>query len=83
MNMARKQVLVQLDDALVARLDKLAKQLRTNRSDLLRRGAQAVLEAHALVEADERLVEAYREQPQEPAIVAAAVRLASQVGAPW
>lgn len=83
MNMARKQVLVQLDDELVARLDRLAKQLGTNRSDLLRRGAQAVIEAHALVEADHRLAAAYREQPQDPAIVAAAAHLASQAGTPW
>lgn len=83
MYMARKQVLVQLDDELIARLDALAEQMGTNRSDLLRRGAQAVIEAHELAEADRRLVEAYREQPQDPAIVEAAARLARETAAPW
>jgi metal-responsive CopG/Arc/MetJ family transcriptional regulator len=83
MYMARRQVLVQLDDELVARLDALAEALGTNRSDLLRRGAQALIEAHELVEADRRLVEAYRLQPQDPAIVAAAARLAGETAPPW
>ena len=83
MYMARKQVLVQLDDELVARLDALAEELGTNRSDLLRRGAQAVIEAHELAEADRRLVEAYRLQPQDPAIVEAAARLAGETAPPW
>jgi len=34
-----------LDDDLVERLDLLAADLGTNRSELLRRGAQAILEA--------------------------------------
>ena len=38
MFMSRREVLVQLDDDLVDRLDKLAKTLGTNRSELLRRG---------------------------------------------
>ena len=83
MYMARKQVLVQLDDELITRLDRLAERLGTNRSDLLRRGAQAVIEAHELAEADHRLVEAYRERPQDPAIVEAAARLATQTALPW
>ncbi|HEY8202779.1 MAG TPA: ribbon-helix-helix domain-containing protein [Actinomycetota bacterium] len=81
--MTRKQVLVQLDDELIARLDRLAERLGTNRSDLLRRGAQAVIEAHELAGADRRLVEAYRERPQDPAIVEAATRLAGQTAVPW
>lgn len=38
--MARRQVLVQLDDATVDRLDVLAEQLSVSRSELLRRGAE-------------------------------------------
>lgn len=83
MGMARKQVLVQLDDELIARLDALAERMGTSRSDLLRRGAQAVIEAHELAEADRRLVEAYREQPQDPAVVEAAARLAGETAPPW
>ena len=45
MVMARRQVLVQLDDDLVARLDALAARRKVSRSELLRRGALAVLEA--------------------------------------
>ena len=83
MVMARKEVLVQLDDELVRRLDALAARLGTSRSELVRRGALAVLEAEELAAADRRLVEAYRAQPQDPAIVAAAVRLAAETAPPW
>ena len=41
--MRRREVLVQLEDDLVERLDRLAEQEGTSRSDLLRRGATAVL----------------------------------------
>ncbi|MGH9893143.1 MAG: ribbon-helix-helix protein, CopG family [bacterium] len=40
--MARREVLVQLDDDLVARLDALAQRVEVSRSELLRRGALAV-----------------------------------------
>jgi len=65
--MARREVLVQLDDELVSRLDTLAAKAGTSRSELLRRGAVAVLEAAELAEADQQLVDAYRRQPQDPA----------------
>lgn len=81
--MARKEVLVQLDDELVTRLDLLAAQAGTSRSELLRRGALAVLEAADLAEADQQLVDAYRLQPQDPAIAAAAARLAAQSAPEW
>jgi metal-responsive CopG/Arc/MetJ family transcriptional regulator len=42
--MARKQVIVQLDDELIAGLDTLADQLGINRSELVRRGAKMVLD---------------------------------------
>ena len=78
MNMARKQVLVQLDDALVNRLDELAQRLEVSRSELIRRGALAVLEADELAAADRDLIAAYRRLPQEPAIADVALRLAAQ-----
>ena len=81
--MARKQVLVQLDDELVDRLDHLARSQRTNRSELLRRGAIAVLEAAEVVQADNDLRAAYRRTPQEPAIVEAAARLAARTTPEW
>jgi hypothetical protein len=83
MHMARKEVLVQLDDDLVRRLDALAAKAGTSRSELLRRGAVAVLDAAELVEADQRLADAYRRHPQDPAIVAAAARLAAETAPEW
>lgn len=81
--MPRKQVLVQLDDDLVERLDRLAARHRVSRSELIRRGALAVLEANRLDEAERALVEAYQAQPQDPIIVEAARRLAAETAPEW
>lgn len=83
MVVGRKEVLVQLDDELVERLDRLAESEGTNRSELLRRGASAVLEAAELRKADRSLREAYRRVPQDPALVASAQRLASLTAPEW
>lgn len=81
--MARREVLVQLDDDLVRRLDELAGQLGTNRSELLRRGAQAVIAAEELATADSELVAAYQRQPADPALVQSARRLAAKTAPAW
>lgn len=81
--MARKEVLVQLDDELVDRLDRLADKEGTNRSELLRRGAAAVLDASELAAADRDLQESYRRIPQDPAVVTAAARLAARTAPEW
>jgi metal-responsive CopG/Arc/MetJ family transcriptional regulator len=81
--MGRKEVLVQLDDDLVDRLDRLADEQQTNRSELLRRGAAAVLEASETASADRDLQDSYRRIPQDPAVVAAAARLAAQTAPEW
>lgn len=83
MFMARREVLVQLDDELVERLDRLATAEGTTRSDLLRRGAAAVLDAATQLEADRVLRDAYRRIPQDPALVASARRLAAQTTPEW
>ena len=83
MPMSRRQVLVQLDDDLVERLDKLAARLGVSRSHLLRRGALAVLEADRIRRADRELVAAYQRQPQDPLIVATAGRLAAETVPEW
>jgi predicted DNA-binding protein len=83
MVMARREVLVQLDDELVDRLDTLASALGTSRSELLRRGAQAILEAEQLAAADRELQAAYRRQPADPALVDAARRLAVHTSPEW
>ena len=83
MAMGRREVLVQLDDELVERLDRLAERQGTNRSDLLRRGAAAVLEAAEQADADRLLQEAYRRVPQDPAVVTAVARLAARTAPEW
>ena len=74
---------MQLDDELVKRLDDLAAEQGTNRSELLRRGALAVLTAAELESADRQLQAAYRRQPQSPALVEAATRLAASTAPEW
>ncbi|MHB1446135.1 MAG: ribbon-helix-helix domain-containing protein [Acidimicrobiales bacterium] len=81
--MTRKEVLVQLDDQLVSRLDELASSEGTSRSELLRRGALAVLDAAELARADHELQEAYRRVPQDPALVMAARGLATRTTPEW
>lgn len=83
MAMARREVLVQLDDDLVERLDSLASRLRTSRSELLRRGAQAVIDADQLATADRALQLAYRRQPVDPALLQSARRLAAETSPAW
>jgi metal-responsive CopG/Arc/MetJ family transcriptional regulator len=81
--MGRREVLVQLDDELVSRLDRLAAERGTNRSELLRRGAVAVLDAEELRRADVELQTSYRFTPQDPIIVEVAARLATEVMPNW
>ena len=83
MVMARREVLVQLDDDLVEQLDALAAGLGTNRSELMRRGAQAVLDAEGLAAADRQLRSAYERQPADPRLVQSARRLAAETAPAW
>lgn len=83
MPMARREVLVQLDDDLVAQLDALATRLGTNRSELLRRAAHAVIDAEELATADRVLQGAYRRLPADPALLQAARRLAAETAPAW
>ncbi len=83
MVMPRREVLVQLDDNLVRQLDELATRLGTNRSELIRRGAQAVITAEELAGADRELVAAYQRQPADPALVQSARRLAAENAPAW
>jgi len=81
--MGRREVLVQLDDDLVTRLDRLAAERGTSRSNLLRRGAIAVLDAEELHRADVELQAAYQLTPQDPVIVEVAARLAAETITNW
>jgi metal-responsive CopG/Arc/MetJ family transcriptional regulator len=83
MVMARREVLVQLDDDLVEQLDVLAARLGTSRSELLRRAAHAVLDAEDLAAADRELEAAYRRHPADPALIQSARRLAAETVPAW
>ena len=83
MTMPRRQVLVQLDDELVSQLDRIAREHGTNRSELLRQGALAVISADSDRSADNALQASYRMTPQDPAIVESARRLAAETMPAW
>lgn len=83
MVMARREVLVQLDDVLVAELDEVASRLGVSRSELLRRGAHAVLQVEDWAAADRALVEAYRRSPQDDRLVESLGELAGETVPEW
>lgn len=83
MVMARREVLVQLDDDLVAALDALAHRTGVSRSALLRRGALALLEADRMAQADDRLRKAYEAQPPDGPLLESSRRLASETAPEW
>ena len=74
--MARRQVLVQLDDELIARLDSAADALERNRSELIREALGAYLDAGRQAAWDARTIRAYLEVPEDPAEVEAFARVA-------
>ena len=61
--MPRKQVLVQLDDELVAELDRWAAREKVSRSELIRRAVAAHLSDLDRQEQDRTTVEAYGQVP--------------------
>jgi metal-responsive CopG/Arc/MetJ family transcriptional regulator len=63
--MARKQVLVQLDDKLLKELDEAASAAGISRSVLLRKAARMYLAAISEEELDRQHAEGYRRIPQE------------------
>lgn len=62
---SRKQVLVQLDDGQVARLDALAHATDDSRSELIRRAIDLYIEAIDEAVADVRYADAYRRTPED------------------
>lgn len=75
---ARKQVIVQLDDELVAELDSLAKQVKASRSEVIRRACRAHLDRLEEEEAARRYAEAYRRHPEDPVETEALGRIAAE-----
>jgi metal-responsive CopG/Arc/MetJ family transcriptional regulator len=83
MVMARREVLVQLDDDLVEALDRIAAERDTSRSDVLRRAARTLVEADAEAKADADLVAAYRTMPQDPSEDDMYLRMAIESWPEW
>jgi metal-responsive CopG/Arc/MetJ family transcriptional regulator len=63
--MTRKQVLVQLDDAQVAALDRLASAASDSRSELIRRAIDLYVSAIGEAVADVRYAQAYALVPED------------------
>ena len=63
--MARKQVLVQLDDELLKDLDEAAKEAGVSRSALIRRASERFLEAAHDLELERQHAESYRRVPDD------------------
>jgi metal-responsive CopG/Arc/MetJ family transcriptional regulator len=82
---ARKQVLVQLDDELVAALDRRASKAGISRSELIRTSIARHLRDLEWEEADQVAIEAYRRIPEDPSELAALDRLAVEIlgGEDW
>jgi predicted DNA-binding protein len=77
MAVPRTQTIVQLNEALLARLDERASRESLSRSALIRAAIEAYLHDDLSAEVDRRLVEGYGRQPQtaeEEAWAAAAAR---------
>ena len=81
--MARRQVIVQLDDKMVAELDKAAEQEGVSRSELIRWAAAALIEARKIRRLEEKLVDAYTRVPQDPVLIETARRLAAETTPRW
>lgn len=64
-NVTRKQVLVQLDNAQVAVLDRLASASDDSRSELIRRAIDLYVEAVGEAVADVHYAEAYERVPED------------------
>ncbi len=81
--MARRQVIVQLDDDLVAALDREAEATGLSRSELIRRGAAALLAAHETRRKEKAQIESYQMTPQDPYLVEAFTKIAAASLEPW
>jgi metal-responsive CopG/Arc/MetJ family transcriptional regulator len=82
--MARKQVIVQLDDGILSALDRAAEEAGLSRSELLRRAARLYLEALEEATLDRQHAEGYRRFPptdEDIAWVEASMRTAGQAWA--
>ena len=65
-DVARKQVLVQLDDRQVAELDHRAREARVSRSELIRRAVDAHLRDLDWERLDQQTIAGYARVPERP-----------------
>ena len=84
MTMARAQVLIQVDDDLLALLDERAAQEGVSRSELVRRFARQMLAEGAEGRIDRAIADGYRRrQAGEPGEGARSLAVASIEEEPW
>jgi metal-responsive CopG/Arc/MetJ family transcriptional regulator len=81
--MARKQVLVQLDDQLIAQLDREAKRAKVSRSELIRRALGAWFEARHTARLERQYREGYRRIPEDPILGETLARIAAENALPY
>jgi len=83
LTMALREIAVVLDDQLIKKIDALAKELGVDRSEIMRRGVGAILDADALRKADRKLQDSYLSITQDEAIIEAAARFARENSPLW
>jgi metal-responsive CopG/Arc/MetJ family transcriptional regulator len=81
--MARKQVLVQLDDELVTQLDREAKRSKISRSELIRHALNRWFEAREIARLERRYEEGYRRMPETAEELAVTEALARRAAEDW
>jgi Arc/MetJ-type ribon-helix-helix transcriptional regulator len=79
----RKQILVQLDDDLIAALDQITDDEEVSRSELIRRAIRAWLEARHEVGWDREHAEGYRRHPADAALMESLQRFAAETAPPY
>jgi metal-responsive CopG/Arc/MetJ family transcriptional regulator len=80
---ARKQVLVQLDDQLIAQLDREAKRAKVSRSELIRRALGAWFEARHVARLERQYREGYQRIPEDPVLGETLARIAAENALPY
>lgn len=71
---ARKQIMVELDEDMIQALDRIADREATTRSDLLRRGARAVMLFAEWSGSDTDIADTYRKHPEDAQLIEAVAR---------
>lgn len=80
----RTQVIVQLDDDLLAQLDERACAEGVSRSELIRRAARALVASDAEAALDRAIADGYRRRPAVPPGPAIAARATASIDEePW